>query len=286
MAHEDAAIRQLAHDRLRIRHRKPNEQEVRGGGQRLNSRDFTEAVGEDLPIGDDAGDGGTVVVAVREGRDRGGAGSRADVAEPWHDSHQIRHQRLRKDAVTNSHSRQAGEFAQRAQNREIRVLVHQVEVAGAGELGVRLVDGYQAGCTGDDSLDSLGRHHIAGRVIRIADQDQLGAVVDRIQDASRIELKVPIQRYVDCLATVATDEQLIDHERWLRDDDAIAVVDEEQHQRLEHVVETGPGDDPVRRYAGIAPDSLAQRPGVEFWIAIVRGYRGQSFQRPGRRPVR
>ena len=77
---------------------------------------------------------------------------------------------------------------------------------------------------------------------------------------------------------MTADEQLVDHERWLRNDDPIALLDEKQHQRLEHVVETSPSDDAIRRYSGIASNGITQRPGVKFRVPIVRGYRGQSFQ--------
>ena len=83
------------------------------------------------------------------------------------------------------------------------------------------------------------------------------AVVDSVQDARCIELEIAIQRDVDHLAAMAADEQLIDHKGRFRDDDAVAVLDEQEHQRLQHIVETCASNNAIRRYARVASDCIA-----------------------------
>ena len=59
-----------------------------------------------------------------------------------------------------------------------------------GELGVGLVDADQAGRFGHDPLDGRRVEGVAGRVVGVADDDELRARGDGVEDAVGIELEV------------------------------------------------------------------------------------------------
>ena len=191
-----------------------------------------------------------------------------------------------EDSVADAHAGQAGKLAQGAQNDQVRRTAHEAEMAGAGKLRVCLIDCHETGRVHDDALDHLGIEAIAGRVVRVADQDQLRPLVNRVEDARRVERKVSAQRHVDDFAAVSLDEHLVHHEGRLGDDDPVARLDQHEEEGLDDVVETRAGDDRLRRCAGVAAERRAQRPGVELGVAVVRREICQRGERAGRRPIR
>ena len=93
-----------------------------------------------ITFGDEGGDVAAQVIEIVQRGDCDGGGDGADVVEGRRGAPDPRHQRVREDAVAHPEAGQAGELAQGAEQDDVWVGIGQIEVAGAAELGIGLVD--------------------------------------------------------------------------------------------------------------------------------------------------
>ena len=120
----------------------------------------------------------------------------------------------------------------------------------AGEFGVCLIDAHHAGCVGADALNRRGIEDVSGRVVRVADHDQFRARIHRGEQGVHVQLPVTGEWHVDDRSPVAAVERAVDPEGRLGDEHVVARLEEQHREGVEHVIETGTGDDQVR----VGPD--------------------------------
>jgi len=161
-----------------------------------------EQVGADpVPLGGDPPAAGQQLAGDVEAGQRGGLGQRVDTERQVHLA-QRRRDGLGGHAVPDPQAGQAVRLGEGAQHGDVRPVTIEVDAVGnrlvADVLAVGLVEHDQAvgGYLVEDDRELIGVYGGAGRVVRVADEDQPGTRGDRGRHRGQV-VGLPAQRDPD-----------------------------------------------------------------------------------------
>ena len=241
LPHEDAPAGEALVDLPRVSVLYPAEDEVGMGRPRLYAGELLELGKEPLLLGDKQVHLPQQYLGVLQRREQRRLRRDADVV--WRlDVDDVVHEPGAHETVADAQARQPRPLAQRSEHDQVLVLWDETRQGLPGELVVGLVDDHDG--PGLQELPDVGLgDEVAGRVVRRAEEHDLGALVDGILDGWYVNLEGVVAGHEPDIGARHPGAEAVHAERRVAVQHRVARRDEQPQQQVYQLVAARARDD-------------------------------------------